>query len=49
MSNFFDKIVNDAKGLEEKLLGPDYPYYKFISTPSEMHMSSEGSLSVTAG
>ena len=48
MSNFFDNVINDAKGLEEKLLGPDYPYYKFISTPGEMNMSSEGSLSATS-
>ena len=48
MSNFFNEVMNDSKGVEEKLLGPDYPYYKFIATPAEMGMSSEGSLSTTA-
>ena len=34
MSDFFDKVVNDAKAVEEELLGPDYPYYKYIGTPT---------------
>ena len=48
MSNFFDEVVNDAKGLEEKLLGPDYPYYKYIATPADMGMGTEGTLSQTS-
>ena len=48
MSDFFDKVVTDAKAVEEELLGPDYPYYKYIGTPAEIGMSSEGSLSATA-
>jgi hypothetical protein len=48
MSSFFDKIMNDAKGLEEKLLGPDYPYYKYIATPAELNITSDGSLSATS-
>jgi len=45
MSNFFDKVKNDAQGLEQELLGPDYKYFQFINTPSEMGMSSDGSIS----
>ena len=45
MANFFDKVKADAQGLEQSLLGPDYKYYDFINTPSEMGMSSDGSIS----
>jgi len=45
MSNFFEKVKNDAQGLEQELLGPDYKYYDFINTPAEMGMSSDGSIS----
>ena len=48
MSDFFDKVVTDAKSVEEELLGPDYPYYKYIGTPAELGISPEGSLSATA-
>jgi len=43
MSNFFSEALNDLEGLEEKILGPDYPYHKFIKSPSEMGMSASGS------
>jgi len=43
--SFFDKVLSDPKGLEEKLLGPSYNYTKNINTPSEMGMSSKGNLS----
>ena len=46
---FFNKI-KDSTGsigdLEESILGPDYKYYQFIKSPSELGMSSEGSLEV---
>jgi hypothetical protein len=45
MANFFDKAKDDAKGLEESLLGPDYKYFNYIKTPAEMGMSSNGSIS----
>jgi hypothetical protein len=41
-SSFFDKSLNDLKGLEEELLGPDYPYHKMIKSPSELGMSGDG-------
>ena len=42
--NFFKEVVNNAKSVEEKLLGPDYKYYDHINTPAEIGMSSKGSL-----
>ena len=47
-SNFFDKVIDDAKSMEKKLLGPDYPYYSYVATPAELGMSESGSLSATA-
>ena len=32
MSDLFKEVLDDAKGVEEKLLGPTYPYYKNIKT-----------------
>ena len=48
MTDVFQEVLTDAKGVEEKLLGPDYPYYKNIKTPKEIGMSSNGSL-ITLG
>ena len=44
MSNLFEEVLSDAKGVEEKLLGPTYPYYKNIKTPSEIGMSDKGTI-----
>jgi hypothetical protein len=44
MTDVFQEVLTDAKGVEEKLLGPDYPYYKNIKTPQEIGMSGKGSL-----
>lgn len=41
----FKEVLKDAKSVEEKLMGPDYPYYKYIKTPSQIGMSGKGSLS----
>ncbi len=43
-SNIFQDVLTDVKGVEEKLLGPDYPYYKYIKNPSELGMSGKGDL-----
>ena len=48
MSSFFDSIKKDAKEVEEKLLGPTYPYYSNIKTPSELGLSDKGTLSQAA-
>lgn len=44
MTDIFQEVLTDAKGVEEKLMGPSYPYYKNIKSPSEIGMSSKGSL-----
>lgn len=44
MSNMFQEVLSNAKAAEEKYMGPDYPYYKYIKTPSEIGMSDKGSL-----
>ena len=44
MSNLFQEVLTDAKGVEERLLGPTYPYYKNIKTPSELGMSDKGTI-----
>jgi len=45
MSNIFEEVLTNAKGVEEKLLGPTYPYYKNIKMPGQIGMTDEGSLS----
>jgi len=44
MANLFDQVLTNARGVEEKLLGPTYPYYKNIKTPSEIGMSDDGTI-----
>jgi len=44
MSNIFQEVLTDAQGVEERLLGPTYPYYKNIKTPTEIGMSDAGSI-----
>ena len=48
MSNIFEEVLTNVKAVEEKYLGPDYPYYKYIKMPSQMGMSSKGTLSTLA-
>ncbi len=42
--NLFQEVLTDAKGVEERLLGPTYKYYDNIRTPTEIGMSDKGSL-----
>lgn len=42
--NLFEEVLNDAKAVEEKLLGPNYKYYANINTPSDIGMSSKGTI-----
>lgn len=44
MSNLFEEVLKDAQGVEERLLGPTYPYYKNIKTPSDIGMSDRGTI-----
>ena len=42
--SIFQDVLADAKGVEEKLLGPSYPYYKNVKLPSEIGMSDKGTI-----
>jgi len=44
MSNIFQEVLQDAQGVEQRLLGPSYPYYKNIKTPQQLGMSSNGTI-----
>lgn len=44
VSNIFESATENLKETEEKILGPQYDYTKSIKTPSELGMSSKGSL-----
>jgi len=44
MSNLFEEVLNDATGVEERLLGPTYPYYKNIKMPNQIGMSEKGTI-----
>lgn len=44
MVNFFQSVLDDANSVQQRLLGPDYAYWKQINTPAEIGMSSAGSL-----
>jgi len=44
MSNLFQEVLTDPQGVEQKLLGPTYPYYKNIKSPSQIGMSDKGTI-----
>jgi hypothetical protein len=44
MSNLFQEVLTNAKGVEERLLGPTYPYYSNIKTPTQIGMSDKGTI-----
>lgn len=44
MSNVFQDVLSNAAGAKEKYMGPDYPYYKYIKSPSDIGMSDKGTL-----
>jgi hypothetical protein len=44
MSNIFEDVISDANAVQNELLGPTYPYYKNINTPSQIGMSDEGTM-----
>ena len=48
MSDFFKEVALNPKKMADSLLGPNYKYYKYIRTPSELGMSSRGSMSALA-
>lgn len=46
--NLFKSVSDNLKETETKILGPQYDYVKNIKSPSEMGMSSKGSLTTLA-
>jgi len=42
--NIFEEVLSNVGSVEEKLLGPSYSYWENIKAPSEIGMSSEGSM-----
>jgi hypothetical protein len=48
MSDFFSKISKDVTNVEQEMLGPDYKYYKHIKTPSQLGVSSKGTMGAMA-
>jgi hypothetical protein len=44
MANLFTDVLDNLDDVQEKLLGPDYKYFKQIRTPSELGASSDGGL-----
>lgn len=43
MANLFKDALSGDGG-KDSMMGPDYPYYKFIKEPSAIGMSDKGSL-----
>ena len=35
-NNIFKEVLTDAKAVEQKYMGPSYPYYKYIKSPTEI-------------
>uniref|UniRef100_A0A6C0KTS5 Uncharacterized protein n=1 Tax=viral metagenome TaxID=1070528 RepID=A0A6C0KTS5_9ZZZZ len=44
MANIFAEAASNPSGIEERLLGPTYPYYKNIKMPSQLGMNETGSI-----
>ena len=44
MSNLFQEVLNDANGVQSRLLGQSYPYYKNIKAPSQLGMGDKGTI-----
>jgi len=46
--SIFTNVLTDANKVQEELLGPNYEYWKQINTPSQIGMSSKGTLGTLA-
>lgn len=44
MSNIFEDVLNNANGVEQQLLGPNYDYVGKIKTPGQLGVSGNGDL-----
>ena len=45
-SNVFKDSLTNAGAVQDKLLGPSYPYYQNIKSPSQLGMSDKGTMNV---
>lgn len=45
MSSLFTEVLDNVGGVEKRLLGPTYPYWKNIKSPEEIGMSDQGTMS----
>ena len=48
MANFFEDALDNVDALQQRLLGPNYEYWRQVNTPAEIGMSSSGSLGALA-
>ena len=44
MPSFFQRVLTDAKDVEEEVLGPDYNYVNYINSPDDLGMSEHGNI-----
>ena len=44
MSNIFQQVLTNAGSVQERLLGPAYPYHRNIRTPTEIGMTDNGTI-----
>ena len=44
MSNLFQEVLTDVQGVQNKLLGPSYPYYQNVKTPEQIGMNADGTI-----
>ena len=44
-NNIFQQVLTNASGVQDRILGPTYPYYNNIKSPADIGMSDKGSLS----
>lgn len=42
--SMFQDVLSNSNGVEEKYLGPSYPYYKNIKSPADIGMSNKGTI-----
>jgi hypothetical protein len=42
--SIFNEVLTDVNGVQDQLLGPTYPYYNNIKTPSQLGMSDKGTI-----
>jgi hypothetical protein len=43
-NNVISSSANDSQGTQDKLLGPSYPYYKNIKSPTQLGISDKGDI-----